>query len=151
MGSLIQTKGTQRLAKLFNNCFDDSATGIGLARTLTSSSGLLPDAFAASVTLDTISDNFIAQHAVAGSWAADLNDILYPSATLTASAATAGTNVLNFTLPVGFAIPLSANCAIAPRSTVCNLAPKNTIPAGTFVGAVTAGAGRNFTVTLVDR
>jgi hypothetical protein len=37
MGGLIQTKGTRRLAKLFNGCFDDSATGITLARTLTSS------------------------------------------------------------------------------------------------------------------
>ena len=29
---LIQTKGTQRLAKLFNNRFDDSANGISAAR-----------------------------------------------------------------------------------------------------------------------
>jgi hypothetical protein len=151
MGGLIQTKGTQRLAKLFNNRFDDSATGIGLAGTLISSTGPLPDAFSANVTLDFISDNFIAQHAIAGSWLADLNDVLYPSATLTATIATAGTNVLNFTLPPGFAFPLTANCAIAQHSTVCNLAPKNTIPAGTFVGAVTPGAGRNFTVTLVDK
>lgn len=150
MGGLIQTKGTQRLAKLFTKRFEDSGTGISLARTLASSTGLLPDAFAASVSLDFISDNFIAQHAVAGSWIADLNDALYPSATLTASSPTAGTNVLNFTLPVGFALPLSANCAIAQHSTVCNLAPKNTIPTGTFVGALAAGAGRNITVTLVD-
>ena len=100
MGGLIQTKGTQRLAKLFNGCFDDSVTGITLARTLTSSTGLLTDAFAAAnVNLDFISDNFIAQHASAGSWIADLNDVLYPSATLTASLATVGANVLNFTLP----------------------------------------------------
>jgi hypothetical protein len=119
---------------------------------LTSSTGLLPDAFAANVTLDAISDNFIAQHAIAGAWTADLNDVLYPKcATLTAASPTVGTNVLNFTLPVGFAFPLTANCAIAPHSTVCNLAPKNTIPTGTFIGAVTPGAGRNFTVTLVDR
>jgi hypothetical protein len=152
MGGLIQTKGTQRLAKLFNGCFDDSVTGITLARTLTSSTGLLTDAFAAAnVNLDFISDNFIAQHAVAGSWIADLNDVLYPSATLTASLATVGANVLNFTLPTGYALPLTANCAIASQSTVCSLALKNTIPIGTFVGAVTAGAGRNFTVTLVDK
>lgn len=151
MGALIQTKGTQRLAKLLNNCFDDTATGIALARGLNSSTGSLPDAFAADVTLDFISDNFIAQHAIAGAWLADLNDVLYPSATLTATNATAGTNILNFTLPAGYTFPLTANCAIAPTSTVSNLADKSTIPRGTFVGVVTPGAGRNFTVTLVDR
>jgi len=152
MGGLIQTKGTQRLARLFNNCFDNTATGIGLARNITGSTCLLADAFAANVNLDFISDNFIAQHAVAGSWTADLNDILYPSATLIASSATVGANVLNFTLPVGYALPLSANCAIAQHSTVCNLGPKNTIPTGTFVGAVAVGpgGGRNITVSLVD-
>jgi hypothetical protein len=153
MGGLIQTKGTQRLARLFNNRFDDNATGIGLARNLASTAGPgpLPDAFAANVNLDVISDNFIAQHATFGAWIADLNDVLYPSATLTASGPTVGTNVLNFTLPAGYAFPLTANSAIAPHSTVCNLAVKNTIPTGTFVGAVTPGAGRNFTVTLVDK
>ena len=32
MGALIQTKGTQRLAKWFNDVFDDTGTGIKFAR-----------------------------------------------------------------------------------------------------------------------
>jgi len=151
MGGLIQTKGTQRLARLFNNRFDESAAGISLSRNLAGTTGLLVDAFAANSSLDFISDNFIAQHAVSGSWIADLNDVLYPSATLTASLPTVNSNVLNFTLPNGYAFPLGGNSAIAAHSTVSSLAAKNTIPTGTFVGAVTPGAGRNFTVTLVDR
>src|SRR6478672_6899593 len=113
MGALIQTKGTQRLAKLLNNRFDDSGTGIDFARTVKSSSGSLLDAFAnAQLDLLTVSDMFIAQNAVSGSWTTDLNDFLYPSATLKAASAVTANNVLTFTLPTGITA-LGAGCVIA--------------------------------------
>jgi len=150
MGGLIQTKGTQRLAKLFNKCFDDNATGIAAARMV----GPLRAAFKdASLDLLAISDRFIAQNAIAGSWPADGNDYLYPSATMTTTNPTGGaaTNILNFRLPAGIgAIPT----AIAANSAVCSLDARKTIPHGTKVGVVspiTGGAGGTFNVTLVDK
>jgi len=150
MGGLIQTKGTQRLAKLFNNRFDDSANGISAARMV----GPLRAAFNdSSLSLLTISDRFIAQNAIAGSWPPNGNDYLYPSATMTTTNPTGGaaSNILNFKLPAGIAtIPN----AIAPGSAVCSLDARKTIPRGTKVGAVSAvtgGAGGTFNVTLVDK
>jgi hypothetical protein len=150
MGALIQTKGTQRLAKWFNNRFDDSAAGLAAARNVVSASCTLPAAFADStLNLLTISDRFIAQNAVSG-WPADGNDLLYPAATLatTTAAGGAAANTLNFTIPNGLAaIPT----VIAAGAAVSSLDARKTIPKGTVVGAVSALAGKNFSVTLVDK
>jgi hypothetical protein len=150
MGALIQTKGTQRLSRLLNNRFDDSSTGIGFARlTARSSVCSLADAFA-DPTLDLldISDRFIAQNAVSGAWPADGNDYLYPGATLsTTNTGSTPTNVVNFTLPTGFAALPSAILANAPVTTL----QSRRIPKGTVVGAVSAVAAGKFNVTLVDK
>lgn len=85
MGALIQTKGTQRLAHLFNNRFD--AGSIGRTRDVQNSSGTpLKTAFATLSNLLTISDTFIAQYATAAHWVPNGRDVLYPSATLIAVA-----------------------------------------------------------------
>jgi len=150
MGGLIQTKGTQRLARLFNDRFDKGS--IATARGVNSSSPLsLAAAFRDSTRdLLTISDAFIAQFAGAG-WPADGDDFLYPSATMKASAPTAANNVLNFTLPAGVAA-IPAASSIAKGSAVFSLDNRNTIPRGTVVNTVSAvGAGGTFSVTLVDR
>jgi hypothetical protein len=149
MGALIQTKGTQRLARLFNDRFDDKAPGLIAARSVVSSTGTLPAAFA-DITLNllTISDRFIAQNAVSG-WPTD-GDFLYPSATFATTTAAGGApaNTLGFTLPAGIsAIP----SVIATGASVCSLDARKTIPRGTVVGNVSALAGKNFTVTLVDK
>jgi hypothetical protein len=84
MGALIQTKGTQRLVKLFNSRFSNLVT----ARTWNNSIGggktNICAAFNAGKLVD-ISDEFIAQNADISSpqtWPSDMNDLLYPSATL---------------------------------------------------------------------
>jgi len=82
MGGLIQTKGTQRLARLFNNRFDINS--IGQTRAVKNSSGtLLQVAFATLPNLLTISDTFIAQNA-GTPWIPNVRDALYPAATLVA-------------------------------------------------------------------
>jgi hypothetical protein len=149
MGSLIQTKGTQRLARLFNDRFDKGS--IPTARGVSNSSPLSLAAAFRDTTQDllTISDAFIAQFAGAG-WPADGDDFLYPSATLKAFAPTSATNVLNFALPGVAAIP--ATSSIAKGSAVVSLDNRNTIPRETIVNTVSAvGAGGTFSVTLVDR
>jgi hypothetical protein len=83
MGALIQTKGTQRLARLFNNRFDTDS--IDQTRNVQNSSGTLQAAFATLPNLLAISDNFIAQNATA-QWVPKVKDVLYPSATLVAVA-----------------------------------------------------------------
>ena len=89
MGGLINTKGTQRLANLFNSRFSNLGTAGSWASTGTipkTFGGSLSDAFdKEALDLLKISDSFIAQNAKAGFWPADFNDILYPSATMTAS------------------------------------------------------------------
>lgn len=150
MGGLIQTKGTQRLQKLFNNRFDGSATGINFARNVASSVCTLRSAFLdPSLNLLQISDRFIADNAVAATWPTDLDDFLYPSATMKAAIDTNNTNVLTFAFPSGFAA-IPAGCAIAAGSAVCGL-DKKSIPRGTVVGAVANIGGGKFTVTLVDK
>jgi hypothetical protein len=165
MGALIQTKGTQRLAKWFNQRFDDSAapTGLAGARTLTNTvAGVgtsLPNMFAtAGLSLLNISDNLIAQNAGAN-WPTDMTDFLYPSTTLTTTTAAGGaaSATLNFTFPAGFAA-IPAGCPLAVGAAVSSLAPANnltaavTIPKGTVVGAVHTTAGSpNFSVDLQDR
>src|SRR5258707_9571519 len=101
MGALIQTKGTQRLARHFNDRFDtgsiDPTRGVGnmangVARTLR-------NAFAdGSLDLLAISDMFIAQNAGAG-WPTDGNDFLYPSATMIPTNTGVNTSTLQFRLP----------------------------------------------------
>jgi hypothetical protein len=152
MGSLIQTKGTQRLTHLFNNRF---ATGsIGQTQTVANSSGMtLPAAFATLPDLLTISDNFIAQNASAAlTWVPNRRDVLYPAATLVA-VAVAGANV-TFTDPVPPWPSLIANgisaadldlpLGVPKGATVTNVA-HNTPGAGqttvTFSVAVTAQVG----------
>src|SRR5205809_8065924 len=121
MGAFIQTKGTQRLARFFNNLFDDSATGITFARGVATAASTLPNAFATNNSLFTISEMFVAQNAVLATWTPDLNDFLYPSATLKAANAVNNGNVLTFTLPTGFAAQaLGPGCAIAQGAAVCS-------------------------------
>src|ERR1700676_1926680 len=82
MGGLIQTKGTQRLARLFNNRFDTGP--IDQTRKVKNSSGtLLQVAFATLPNLLAISDSFIAQYA-GTPWVPNIRDALYPAATLAA-------------------------------------------------------------------
>ena len=154
MGSLIQTKGTQRLARWLNNRFDASATGMSVTKGASSSRGpgtILANFDPANVlSLSVISENFIAQYAGAG-WPTDWNDLLYPSATMIptnpSTPATPTTSTLQFALP-GAAIPT----LIAPGATVSNLTARLKIPSGTVVGTVTPNVPpTTFRVTLVDK
>ena len=105
MGALINTKGTQRLAKLFNNRFSP----LSAARVWTNIIGgvqtTLPAAFRnPGADLLTLSDSFIAQYATGNAtWLNSGNDLLYPSATMTVDVLpTAGSlNVIGFKLPPG--------------------------------------------------
>lgn len=97
MGALIQTKGTQRLVNLFNARFSTLAT----TRGWTNSAG--QNLFTAfnSGTLLSISNSFIAQNASttsASSWPADMNDLLYPGATLSVSSVV-NSSTFTFTIP----------------------------------------------------
>jgi hypothetical protein len=142
MGSLIQTKGTQKLAQLFNARFNASGTGLAFAQTVTNSTNLtLPNAFSnPSNDLLAISDAFIAQNAGA-TWPADGNDVLYPSATLALNAnAAAGSSTLQF---AHAAIP----AALAVNSAVSSLTSRLSIPHGTMVNNAVLAAGV-ITVTL---
>jgi hypothetical protein len=152
MGSLIQTKGTQRLTHLFNNRFDKGS--IGTTQAVTNSSGAtLQAAFATLPDLLTISDNFIAQYASADvTWVPKRRDVLYPSATLVA-VAVAGASI-TFTDPVPPWPPLIANSISAadldrpggvPKgATVNNVAHNNPVAGQTTVTfAVPAGSAIN--------
>src|SRR5437764_615964 len=122
MGTLIQTKGTQRLARTLNNRFDESNAGLSAARTFVSAASNLITAFNdTTLNLLQISDRFIFQNATAAaSWPADGSDVLYPSTTMTSTSASASTSTLNFTLPAGLtAFP--TGFAIATGSAVCSL------------------------------
>lgn len=155
MGGLIQTKGTQRLAKLFNNRFDDSATGLKVAGSVTNSvpAGAIPlsAAFSAAAgDLLSISDAFIAQYSGAN-WpvANPGDDLLYPSATMIAT--NIANNVVTFQLPPTVnAVPNS----IQKGSAVCSLDQRKSLPHGTQAdtpSAVAGGAGGTFTVALLDK
>jgi hypothetical protein len=103
MGALIQTKGTQRLARFFNNQRFDAGSIAKTRSVQNSISGVtmtLGAAFAAafdSSPLLTISDNFIAQNASAN-WVNNGRDLLYPAATLVAQSV-AG-NKITFNNPI---------------------------------------------------
>jgi hypothetical protein len=156
MGGLIQTKGTQRLAKLFNNRFDTGS--IPQTRAVENSSGtLLKTAFATLPDLRTISDNFIAQNANSNNakWVPQVRDVLYPAATLVA--VTVAGNDITFKNPAGGWPPLIAISAtitaadldrpggVQKGATVTNVTNASPVPAGhtkvTFSLAVTAQAG----------
>jgi hypothetical protein len=150
MGGLIQTKGTQRLARWLNNRFDASATGMSITKGAASSHG--PGTILANfdpvnaLSLSVISENFIAQYAGSG-WPTDWNDLLYPSATMIPTNPST-TSTLQFALAPGAAIPT----LIAPGATVSNLTARQRIPSGTVVGAVTPNVPpTTFRVTLVDK
>jgi hypothetical protein len=160
MGGLIQTKGTQRLAKLFNNRFD--AGGPLTAALNVKSSGntlhpgnvLLPAAFAqASLDLLAISDLFIAQNALSG-WPNDWNDFLYPSATMAATNTSNATATLQFTVapgaPLAAGSPESVPNFIAQGAAVSNLTAAGKIPHGTTVSSVVVNVppSPNFSVNL---
>jgi hypothetical protein len=149
MGGLINTKGTQRLAKLFNNRFNPlSATrlwtnNIGAVQTT------LPAAFRnAAADLLTLSDNFIAQYATPGNWLNNGNDLLYPSATMTVDVlpTALNPNVIGFKLPPGRTnIPGHIQASASFR----NLDNRRTFPIGSTISAVSAvGTGGAFTVTF---
>ncbi len=137
MGSLIQTKGTQRLANLFNSRFSNLNTAgkwtstNAVPKTFT---GTLSDAFDKdALDLLKISDSFIAQNASAGAnlWPADGNDILYPSATMTTTAASSSTTLL-FNLPCGINA-LSSGSMIKNGASVISLDKRGSIQKDTTV------------------
>ncbi|WP_156927946.1 hypothetical protein [Bradyrhizobium sp. Tv2a-2] len=152
MGGLINTKGTQRLAEWFNTTFDDSATGLSFARTVTNGSDTLLQAFKKpGNSLLDISDAFIAQQQHAGgAWPVGGNDVLYPSATMQiTSVLPGGTNVLRFTLPAGIAARPTFIAAGSAVSCTIKTGRKKMLR-GTTVNTVTAptGPGGTFDVTL---
>jgi hypothetical protein len=133
VGGLIQTKGTQRLARLFNDLF--KAASIGQTRLVKNSSGTsLQGAFASLPDLRSISDNFIAQYA-SNHWVATVQDVLYPAATLVAvtiaPGAVAGTTYVTFNDPNAGWPPLIANGISA-----ADLDHPVGVPKGTTVSAV---------------
>jgi hypothetical protein len=155
MGGLINTKGTQRLANLFNSRFSNlnaagkwTSTG-AVPKTF---GGTLNDAFDKNAfDLLKISDSFIAQNAAAAAnlWPADGNDILYPSATMTTTA-TSNTATLSFNLPAGInALP--AGSMIRNGASVISLDKRGSIQKDTTVATapvVAAGPPATLTVTL---
>jgi hypothetical protein len=153
MGALIQTKGTQRLAKFFNQRFDGSQTGLSFIRSTTRAGGTkLTDDFDNTTgknSLLKLSDLYIAQNATTAgtTWPQDGNDLLYPF-----SATMVPTNPGNAVSPLIIAVGGSKlPDAIKVGSTVSNLTVRSNIPSGTTVGTVVAGAAANtFNVTLFD-
>jgi hypothetical protein len=146
MGGLIQTKGTQRLARHFNARFDFVNATLS-ARSVASVATTLPQAFDSTDNLFQISEKFIAQNAVKATWPADMNDFLYPSSTLlTTSSGTV--NSLTFTLPSGFtALPAAATgCAIVQGAAVSSFRRKKT--KGITISTTPTVSGTTLTVPL---
>ena len=156
MGALIQTKGTQRLAKWFNDVFSHDpnlVVGLNLARRIRTAGGeTLTQSFKkVTNSLWEISDTFIAQNAtppnlvpIATTWPRGGNDVLYPSATMTVETAVSLT-VLRFRLPAGVStIPtfIEAGAAVSylkggrkkvQRGTIVTATPiAPSAPGGTF-------------------
>ena len=155
MGSLINTKGTQRLANLFNSRFL-SLTAAGKW----TSTGAVPKTFMGTLNdafdknafdLLKISDSFIAQNASAAAnlWPADGNDILYPGATMTTTAAST-TTALSFNLPAGINA-LAGGSMIKNGAYVISLDKRGSIQKDTTVAGnpvVTVGSPSTLAVTL---
>jgi hypothetical protein len=155
MGALINTKGTQRLANLFNSRFSNLNTAgkwTSIGAVPKTFGGTLSDAFDKNgFDLLKISDSFIAQNASAAAnlWPADGNDILYPSATMTTTAASNNTS-LSFNLPAGINA-LSAGSMITNGASVISLDKRGSIQKDTTVAAppaVTVGNPSTLAVTL---
>jgi hypothetical protein len=157
MGGLINTKGTQRLSKLFNNRFSPLSAARVWANTIGGVQTPLPAAFRnPGANLLTLSDNFIAQYATANAtWLNSGNDLLYPSATMTVDVLpTAGSlNVIGFKLPPGRSTIPALILQTNPVPSFRNLDNRRTFPDGTTISAVsgvTGGAGGTFTVTFTQ-
>ena len=134
MGALIQTKGTQRLARLFNNRFDTDS--IDQTRNVQNSSGTLQAAFATLPDLLTISDNFIAQNATT-QWVPNVRDVLYPAATLVAVAVSG--KKITFIDPAPDWPPLIANGISAADLDLPLGVPKGAIVTNVARGSPAAG------------
>jgi hypothetical protein len=134
MGALIQTKGTQRLARLFNNRFDTDS--IDQTRNVQNSSGTLQAAFATLPNLLAISDNFIAQNATA-QWVPKVRDVLYPAATLVAVAVSG--KKITFIDPAPGLPPLIANGISAADLDLALGVPKGATVSNVARGTPTAG------------
>jgi hypothetical protein len=158
MGGLINTKGTQRLANLFNSRFSNlNAAGKwtstnAVPKTFT---GTLSDAFDKDgLDLLKISDSFIAQNAssATGKWPTDGNDILYPGATMTTTTTASATTSLSFNLPSGFST-LPSLSMIKNGASVISLDKRSSIQNDTTVTqapVVTPGTGGGpATVTVI--
>lgn len=157
MGALIQTKGTLRLAKLFNDVFShdpDDKVGLPQARRIRTSNNeaLLQEFKKVANSLWEISDLFIAQFASpptgnpkTTTWPADGNDVLYPSATMVVVAQTSRSE-LQFKLPTGVSMPsyIADGAAVSyPRK------GKKKAQRGTTVdGTPSAAADGTFSVKL---
>lgn len=156
MGGLIQTKGTQRLVKLFTNRFNPPGTARTWMNDCLGVQTSLPAAFRnPGANLLTISDGFIAQYATSNATWPNINgnDLLYPSATMTVDALPIGSpNVIRFKLPPGRA---NVPGQITQNASFRNLDNRKTFPPGTTIAAggvsgVTGGAGGTFTVTFTQ-
>jgi hypothetical protein len=154
MGGLINTKGTQRLAKLFNNRFNPLSEARKWKNEIATVQTSLQAAFRNAATdLLSISDNFIAQYATANAtWLNNGNDLFYPSATMTVDALPSGANlnVIGFKLPPGRStVPEHIKTTASFR----NLDNRRTFPDGTTIQAVSGvsgGLGGTFTVTFTQ-
>ena len=155
MGALIQTKGTQWLARFFNQRFDAGsiATTRAVQNLIGGTATSLKVAFAAafdSTPLLTISDAFIAQYASANpTWYNNGRDALYPSTTLIAQAV-AGSQITFNNPPGGW--PNSIPIGVAsPNITAADLEPGKglAIPKGATVTAVSP-AGNQTVVTFLN-
>lgn len=151
MGALIQTKGTQRLAKLFRDRFKDLTATRGWRDSTSPTAKSVQDVFGECAKLLDASDALIAQNAGAN-WPADMGDLLYPSATFKVDSV-----VDNTTLK--FKIPGTLPSAIVKDSAVCCLNAPKKIPKRTKVsatpnlpvgGILTVGFTKNVTVKAGD-
>lgn len=146
MGGLIQTKGTQRLVKLFNNRFADLA----VARQWRNAAGTTTVVAFGSGKLSAISDNFIAQNAnvaAAANWPADMNDLFYPSATLSVVSISAGGSTLTFNVPGAKPDAIVPAAGGSPGSAVACLNKPARVDKRTTVNTASV-AGGVLTVTL---
>jgi len=157
MGALIQTKGTQRLANLFNTQFSVLSTARGWNNSITAGGVTtkvnICDAFNSGKLL-AISDAFIAQNAdpTAGSWPTDMNDLLYPSATLTVTSITnaANSSTLTFNIPGNLPGAIVAPAGALPGSAVSCIGKGKAkrIPKKTTVTSVAPPAAGVLTVVV---
>jgi hypothetical protein len=144
MGGLIQTKGTRRLANLFNSRFSVLTVTRGWRD---GGGNTITAIFKSNNELLDISDAFIAQNAnasAAANWPTDMNDLLYPSATLRIKTIVSNTQ-LTFQLPGG------KPDAIVDTSAVCCIEPgkkAKAIKKNTKVSGAPGLSGNVLTVTL---